>query len=143
MKLHQYIGICLFLYPLVALSEQYLCVPDKMTGFAYDAKKKEWDYMQFNTNFKWVIAPANNGRDAFVQTKVGDKDPEGYCKQGFNEGGFLFCSGLGGDLKFNRNNGRYLMVFTMGYYVVGKGQWAETDADSGTPMVQIGKCSAF
>lgn len=143
MRTHIYIAVSLLLYPLAALSEQYLCVPDKMTGFSFDARKKEWDYTQFRTNFKYVIAPAKNGRDAFALTKVGEKDPEGYCNKSFNDGGVLFCQTLLGDFRFNKINGRYFMSSTLGYYAVGAGMWAATDADSPDLAIQIGKCSPF
>lgn len=143
MKIRSYFGVCLLLCPLLAFSEQYLCVPDKATGFTFDARTKTWDYATFNTDFRYIVASAKGGMFPFTLTKVGDKDPQGFCKNGFNEGGVLFCDIYGGEFKFNRNNGRYLLAFTFGYYNVGKGLLAETDVDSGTPMIQIGKCSPF
>jgi hypothetical protein len=132
MRTHMCIAVCILLYPVVALSEQYVCVPDKMTGFSYDAGKKEWDYKHFKTNFKYVIAPGKDGQDAFLLTRVGENDPEGRCKNGFNDSGFLFCSTYDGDFKFNKINGRYLKSATdFGYYDVGKNLFAKTDADGG------------
>ena len=131
------------LIPSSAWSDQFLCVPDKMTGFTFDESKNDWTSTTFTTNFKYIIAPTNNGRDSYTLTKVGENEPEGYCKNGFNESGFLFCETFGGELKFNKSNGRYLMSFTYGYYIVGTDDTTKTDKDSGTPMIQIGKCSPF
>jgi len=135
--------LSLFLFSLVASAEQYLCVPDKMTGFAYDEKTKAWITTQFRTDFKYIIASAKNGRDAFTLTKIGEKEPEGYCKDGFNDPGYLHCENLGGYFKFNRANGRYLAVFTLAYYNVGVGLLSQSDSGSDTPAMQIGKCSPF
>lgn len=126
-----------------ATAEQYLCVPDKATGLVYEAQKKEWRVANFALKHKLVITPAKDGKYAFSAIKIGDKQPVHLCKEDFNKLGFLFCNGQEGDLKFNRNNGRYLKAFDQGYYLVGKGLWAETDQDSGTPYLEIGKCSPF
>ena len=136
-------AICLLLFSEPAFAEQYLCVPEKATGFSYDASKREWDYAQFKTDHKYIIAPAGNGRDAFAFTKVGEKLPQGYCKDSFTKAGVLFCLSFEGDLRFNKKNGRYLMVFGDGYYTLGLPGFGESDEDVGTPMVEIGKCSLF
>jgi hypothetical protein len=138
------VSMALLLYPRPALSEQYLCVPDKATGFFYNNITKEWDYARFRTDTRYIIAPAKDGENAYAFTKVGEKDREGYCKKDFNDSGFLFCNTLGGEVRFNRVNGRYMMVFSYAYYNVGApGPIQETDEDSGTPMLQIGKSSPF
>jgi hypothetical protein len=131
-------------FPVLSWSEQYLCIPDEMTGFSYNAKTTRWEITKFRVNFKYVISKPADGKNAFVITEVGKTQAPGYCEKGFNDAGMLFCVGADlGDFKFNRTNGRYLAVFDMGYYLVGKGIWAETDADSGTPAMQIGKCTPF
>lgn len=98
-----------------AMSEEYLCAPDKMTGLAFDAEKEKWDCTQFKTDFKYLISPAKNGRNAFSLIKVDDDVPEGYCKNKFIGAGYLFCDVLGGELKFNRKGGRSQMSFTYDY----------------------------
>lgn len=136
--------IAALLFPGSALSEQYLCVPDKATGFYYDKYTETWEYATFRTDKRYVISPARDGENAYRFTKIGEKDPDGYCKNEFNESGFLFCSTFGGDVKFNRINGRYLSVFTYAYTDVGTpGFLQTTDEDSGTPMIEIGKCSPY
>jgi hypothetical protein len=127
-----------------AFAEQYLCTPDAVTGFVYRRAAKRWVTTQFNKDFKYLIASSKNGRDAYTITKSGERDPDGYCQDDFNDAGYLFCSGFTvGDFNFNRRNGRYLIVFTDGYYSVGKGMRAATDEESGTPSIEIGKCTPF
>ena len=128
-----------------AYADQYLCTADKATGFAYNKKTKAWDYTQFKTNVQYVISPAKDGNNAFTWTAIGGNESiGGSCKDDFNVAGILFCNTFGGQIRFNRNNGRYLMDFTLAYYTVGiPGPIKETDEDSGTPMLQIGKCVPF
>lgn len=144
MKSWQSIFLIALLLPAISWSEQYLCIPDKMTGFSYNPNTKDWEITRFRVDFKFIISKPVGGKYAFTLTKVGTSEYWGACDKGFNDQGFLFCSGADlGELRFNRINGRYLADFDMGYYVVGKGMWAETDADSGAPAMQIGKCTPF
>ncbi len=142
MKTNKSISVLLLLMPIYAHSEQYLCTPDKITGFSYSSKEKQWVYANFKKDFQYVITPTKS-EFAFSLVKVGDRNSTGGCKEGFNDAGFLFCEIPEGDFKFNKKNGRYLMVSDMGYYLVGKGMWAETDADSSDLALQIGKCKPF
>jgi hypothetical protein len=126
-----------------ALAGQFLCVPDKATGFYYNRSTKEWDYAKLQTN-KFMISPANDGQNAYTVTKIGAKDVPGSCKNDFNNAGVLFCRGWGTEIKFNRGNKRYVRVYWAAYYNVGiPGPFPETDEDSGTPLVEIGKCAPF
>jgi hypothetical protein len=127
----------------VARAEQYLCVPDGMTGFSFDKSKKAWVKTNFTVNYKYLIAPAKNGKDTWAITRVGEKEPFGWCEKDFNDGGFLFCDPMGGEFKFNKLNGRYLAATTLGYYAVGPDMWAKTDEDSSDVEMEIGKCSPF
>ena len=142
MKMIKHVSVLLLLIPLYANSEQYVCTPEKMTGFKYDSQKKKWEYTRFKTDFQYVLTPGK-GEFAFKLAKVGDTNPTGGCEKTFNDKGFLFCSIPDGDFKFNKLNGRYLLVSDLGYYLVGKGMWAETDADSGDLALQIGTCKPF
>ncbi|CAD6532380.1 hypothetical protein LMG28727_02929 [Paraburkholderia kirstenboschensis] len=142
MGMIKHVSVLLLLIPFYAHSEQYVCTPEKMTGFKYDSQEKKWNYAKFKTDFQYVLTPGK-GKFAFNLVKVGDANPTGGCEKGFNDAGFLFCSIPDGDFKFNKFNGRYLLVSDIGYYLVGKGMWAETDEDSGDLAFQIGKCKPF
>jgi hypothetical protein len=126
-----------------AFAEQFLCVPDKATGFYYDKVTNKWDYTKINSN-NFIISPSNDGQYAYTFTEVGYKGPTpGWCERDFNNAGMLFCTGFHGDLKFNRVNRRYLRVFSDAYITVGIAPLKETDENSGMPMVEIGKCEPF
>jgi hypothetical protein len=144
MKMAKQVSVLLLLLQILgyAHAEQYLCTPEKMTGFKFDSKTNKWEYAKYKTDFQYVITPGN-GKFALNLIRVGDDSPAGGCKNGFNDEGFLFCGIPDGDFKFNKINGRYLLVNDMGYYLVGKGMWAETDRDSGDLAIQIGKCKPF
>lgn len=139
--------IYLLLCAHTAFADQFLCVPDKATGFAYNRITKQWDTATLKTN-QFLIAPAKNvgfKLGAYAVTDIGEKDNlPGYCEKDFNEAGMLFCDTFGGEIKFNKSNRRFLRVFYFAYYTVGiPGPDKETDEDSGTPMLEIGKCTSF
>jgi hypothetical protein len=125
-------------------------MPDKAIGFVYDAPSTKWVSTQFDTTkMKYVIAPANNNPGyAYSWTQEGEKTPNGFFRDGFNRAGVLVGKTIGGEVRFNKNNGRYLMFHILGYYTVGIplpefSHNQETDENTGTPMLQIGKCSPF
>ena len=140
------VACCHLFASAAAAAEQYICVPDKATGFHYDKGAEDWEVTRFKTDSKYVVAAAKDGRNAFTWTKIGSQNSTdvGYCKDDFNNVRMLFCDIFGGQIKFNRTNGRYIFVFYLGYYDVGiPGPISETDESSGTPMIEIGKCSPF
>src|SRR6266700_562863 len=124
-----------------ALAEQYLCVPDKATGFAYDINSKDWGYTRFKTDKKYLIAPSKEKEYVYAFTEVGDKSPIAYCEKDFNSGGYLFCNQLEIDVKFNKVDMRFQMISSGGY--VGGGLGGLSEAKAGGLWVQIGKCSPF
>jgi hypothetical protein len=126
-----------------ALAEQYLCVPDKATGFFYNKNMKEWQTTTLNVS-QFVISPSTDRKFAYRVKDMEEKALPGYCDKDFNEAGILVCETFGGDLRFNKTNGRFLRVFEGAYYTVGiPGPFKESDEDSGTPMIEIGKCTSF
>lgn len=102
--------------------------------------------MEFKTDFKYVISPAGEVGKPYKFMKVGETDPEGYCRDGFNDADLLLCEAYGEDFRFNRNNGRYLDYFFLAYYDVRMkdiNNKPKTDEGSPTPAMQIGKCYPF
>jgi hypothetical protein len=57
-------AIALTFIATVASADQYICVPDKATGFTYNKMTKHWDSTNFNTDMKYVVAPAKPGESA-------------------------------------------------------------------------------
>jgi len=123
--------------------EQYLCVADKSTGFGYNNRSKEWGVRSFVTDKKYLISPTSSPTKRFLITQVGEKTPTGFCEDGFNDAGFLLCTMIAGEFKFNRNTGRFLLSYLYGYFTVGLEAPPTTDENSDTPYLEIGKCSPF
>src|SRR6266581_3355011 len=96
-----------------ALAEQYLCVPDKATGFAYDINSKDWGYTRFKTDKKYLIAPSKEKEYVYAFTEVGDKSPIAYCEK---------------DVKFNKVDMRFQMISSGGYVGGGLGGLSEAKA---------------
>jgi hypothetical protein len=126
-------------------AEQYLCVPDHATGFSYNKVLKSWDVATFKTERKYIITTRKD-QAGFIVEEVGGGMPILGCDKRFDGYGFLFCSGPLGfyDFKFNKRNGRYILIYSKGYTDVNLGfEWSATDQESDTPFIEIGKCSAF
>jgi len=132
----------------VADAEQYLCITDYSTGFSYSDNSKSWGPTSFKTaDYNYIISGAKEkSRDLVVQknskykvTQVGKNYSECSCKENFNEYGILSCNCLGGKFIFNKDNGRFLKTYLIGYTYIEKGQ----DENSNTPYMSIGKCSPF
>jgi hypothetical protein len=107
--------LAFFLLPVIApvrAVEQYLCVPEMATGFAFNKTTKQWQTAKLSTG-QFVISPSKDGKAAYGVTDIGDKGEglPGYCDKDFNDAGILFCTTFGGELKFNKVNRRFLRVF--------------------------------
>ena len=140
------ITILLLLNPLIAGAEQYLCVPDKATGFAYNKNSRTWEQANLTTNRKYIVSKSDDEhfkRYAFVVIEIGQTIPRAICEKGFSDGGYLECLGVF-DFRFNKKNGRYILTHTLfGYIDVLPNGYFPTDEKSTTPFIEIGKCSPF
>jgi len=133
--------VSLLIISAFAHAEQYWCVADSAVGFKYNASNKNWEQATFNVDdSEYIISKAdpNSARSKRLQglveylvTKVGNKYAHIFCKEGFTEN-ILSCSGLGSELTFNKNNGRYMHIHGIGYVEDEKGD---------APHIEIGKCS--
>lgn len=128
--------------------EQYLCVTELATGFIYDNNTKQWKSTKFSDKPTYVISKAKGSDVAFWITEVGEKSPDGWCNEGFNNRGYLFCDSFFGKFRFNRTNSRFIQFNWLGYIEVGqdgfdKSKEKITDDNTDTPMMKIGKCSPF
>lgn len=135
--------VCLLLSDIAYAGEQYLCTADRASGFWFNKSSKEWEHTTFKANSKYVISKPDDGSSAFVVREIGRDFPNAWCKDTFNEAGFLLCEGIGGDFKFNRKNGRFISAHLLGYFNVVPGVNEITDTTSDTPYLEIGKCSPF
>jgi len=135
--------IFFLLFTGVAVAEQYLCVAEHSTGFSYDKATKEWKNTNFKTSTNYLVSKADGTKYAWQVTEIGKTRPSFRCESDFDEYGYLSCSGIGGDLNFNKKNGRFLHSYLIGYYIVLPEVNKLTDEGSDTPFIEIGKCSPF
>ncbi len=147
MKLLGIVGVILIRVILLPVmegnaQEKYLCVPDLITGFRYNNYSKTWEQANFKTDYKYIITRSQFKEYAFDVIKIGDNYPTSLCKEGFKYG-VLHCSGTT-NFKFNKKNGRYLKTYVIGYWTVDPDcNIVPTDEKSGSPYIEIGKCSLF
>jgi hypothetical protein len=135
---------------VMAASVNYVCVGQEATGFRMNKQTHEWNTENFRTR-KYVIRSPKKGpnqtqganESVLEVSEVGnEKSIPMYCKADFNQGGYLFCSGLGENFNFNRETLRFLHYFPFGYVDPPTGSfWG--DEGEATPFIEIGKCSAI
>jgi len=138
------LAIFFILVASIVHAEQYLCIADSAVGFSFNKTTKMWERTNFSINdFKYVISESKLKDLAYQITQMGYNIPHSFCKDSFNEYGFLNCSGFG-EFKFNKKNGRFISSYLIGYYNVLPEMNNITDENSGdTPSITIGKCSPF
>jgi hypothetical protein len=149
--------------PLIMASpvsaEQWLCVADSATGFRFDKQRSVWVQATFATTEKYVVSRAEKGRwpkaadgqeVVWVVTKTGSDFPSHWCTTDFTENGALICKGIGSELLLSRENLRYLLTYTIGYWnevpkrLANRGRQDLMGPEgSNTPHVEIGRCSKF
>jgi len=130
-----------FVVSFAFADEQYLCTADSSSGFYFYKAAKSWQRTTFKADSKYTISKPEGSKWAFVVRKVPDFSPIAVCEDGFDKTGLLFCKGTGYDFRFNRNNGRYLAAYLLGYFNV-PGTNDKADATSDTPfIIEIGTCS--
>jgi len=136
------IAILLLSRPFLADAEQYLCIAEKSAGFHYVESSGNWQGTTFRTDAKYIISKME-GKDSYKVTKVGNKLPLATTEKGFTKTGVIFFEGMvEGEFRFNKNNGRFIYIWALGYYNVSP-ELNMTDKDSDTPFIEIGKCSPF
>ena len=136
--------------PTKGPTEKFLCVVEKSSGLSYNSALKDWQSTVFRADKKYIVSPAMSPfpdlfkpENAFEITELGDSIRTGWCKAGFTKDGFLFCDMFGGEFKFDRNSGRFLVSYTMGYFAVPPDSINTPAENDNTPYVAIGKCSSF
>jgi hypothetical protein len=124
-------------------TEQYLCVVDKASGFAYDQDRKQWKAAAFNPDKKYLISESIPPSKGFHVTELGQKKPLVVCDLAFVMESYLQCEGLLHDFLFNKSSGRFLHIYSYGYYNVPPDLIDTPDESNDTPLLEIGKCSRF
>ena len=135
-------------FPLLinaTFAEDYLCIADMATGFKYNQDDKSWEGSGFRVkDSRYLISPLENNA-AYNVKRYGQTGVMSRCKDGFNEIGNLFCKGTF-DISFNKNNGRFVLTHTFGYFNVlpdskdDSELIRKSDQESATPFIEIGMC---
>ena len=127
-------------------AEDYLCIADMATGFRYNQNDKSWEGSGFRVkDSRYLISPLENNA-AYNVKRFGASIVMSRCKDDFNEVGNLFCKGTL-DISFNKNNGRFVLTHTFGYFNVlpdsndDSELIRKSDQESATPFIEIGMCS--
>jgi hypothetical protein len=138
----------IFFISISCHAENYLCVADKASGFQFT--ESNWEVANFKTDNKYLVKASDLESVQYQVTKIGNDLPVILCKQGFNSGGFLHCDDggpldmlglvVGEHFSFNQKSLRFMRVVPRGYINVVPGNNI-SDQISGTPHIEIGKCS--
>jgi len=133
---------CILCSSIPCYADQFLCVAGGITGFSYEAPSDEWKETSFiDKDSKYLVSKNESEHAVWKVTQVGEQFAFAYCRKDFNKHGFLSCSGHDGEFRMQKENGRFLKTYTLGYYNVLPSVNNITDNSSGTPTLEIGKCS--
>jgi hypothetical protein len=130
----------------------YLCTGEQATGFGMNSKTHAWTVQKFRTR-KYIIRAPIKGPNApggayaavvavYEVGKVDAANATAFCDKDYNEAGFLFCSGLGEDLNFNRQTLRFVHWFPYGYIDPPESSFWGKEGEA-TPFMEIGTCTAI
>lgn len=139
------LAIILFLLSPPALAESYLCTAEQLAGFIYNPSSQSWQGAASATADTFIVKHSsedgskNIGPPWFVSER--GKDFGIACANDFDEHGYLYCQGLGGDFMMNRNTLRFRHLNDRGYVVDNYKPHAPEGKQS--PYMKIGHCEAY
>lgn len=115
---------------LVSAQTAYLCMPNGASGISWNASTKKWGHANFNVkNIKYLLKKT----DAGWEWSTFGKSFSQKCGE-ISASGILDCAIIGGQLRFNKQNLRYLNTYIYGYIDGG-------DNNDNTPGIEFGECS--
>jgi len=133
-------------------SESYLCSGEQAMGFGMNSKTRVWSAQKFRSrNFiirvpiKGPTAPSGAYSATLAVYEVGKvnaANATAFCDKGYNDKGYLFCTGLGEELNFNRDTMRFVHWFPFGYIDPPESSFWGKEGEA-TPFMEIGKCTAI
>jgi hypothetical protein len=124
-----------------AAEQRYECAAGAITGFMFSAGEGAWKGASDRVDTKFLIVPQDKSREmAYMVYRAGQQYADAYCKEDFNEYGYLNCQKGSWIFKFNKRSGRFLYVSAEGYINVAP-ELKITDETSAAPYMLIGKCS--
>ncbi len=126
-----------------AQTTAWLCISDQASGFAN--KSGSWTSGTFTAGSKYIIKESRQPGVAWEVREFGSTAtaPDATCKQTFTPKRILNCEGFLTEYHFNAATGRFLRIYSAGYWTYIPGD-KDFGADTGdTPAIQIGTCSGL
>ena len=145
LKMSRLLPLLLLLVTASAHAESYLCTAEQLAGFIYDPVEQSWKAGASVTEATFIVkhttedGSKNIGPAWFVSER--DKEFGIACQDEFDERGFLYCRGLGGDFMMNKKTLRFRHINDSGYVVdeykphLPEGKQA--------PYMKIGTCKPY
>ena len=125
--------------PVFAEDESYVCVAESAVGFDYNNTSSQWESKDFKTDSKYVVSKSSDVSKGWEVKKVGQSEGTS-CGSGFDENGFIRCSGIL-DFLMNNKSLRYIVAHIYGYVIKDYPKGGPLEEGSLTPYLEIGKCS--
>lgn len=137
-----YLIVFLLLLSNLVFADFYLCQSTQISGFVFQSSSGKW------------IGDGNAADNIYRVSKTADKaginigtvwtvhestkDFGMACNEDFDEQGFLFCSGLGGNFKMNNKTLRFRHLIDIGYVVE---RYTNSQPEGKySPQMRIGEC---
>ena len=125
--------------PAFAEDDSYICVAESAVGFDYNKTSSQWQRKDFKTESKYVVSKSSDGSKGWEVKKIGQSEGTP-CRSGFDENGFIRCSGIL-DFLMNNKSLRYIVAHIYGYVIKDYPKGGPLEEGSLTPYLEIGKCS--
>lgn len=126
------------LLPAASAAESWLCIPDSSTGFDYNTGTKQWERVNFTSPEKFIVRRSKSERYTWEVVESGDAFATYYCKDDFDQFGFLRCSTLA-EFVFSKVSLKFVIYATYGFFSEGVSTPKGKKPDS--VYVEIGKCT--
>ncbi len=127
------------------MEESYLCITDEATGFKFNKSLDKWESANFKAGRKFLVGREPIYEHAFVVREVGEQMETSWCKQDFDDYGYLHCTGFA-LFNMSKISLRFILVDTGGYIgSVKKDKQGKVtfDPKEHTSYMSIGKCSSL
>jgi len=136
--------LCCILLVEASAMDSYLCVSDISTGFRYNKALDKWEIVNFIGDLnQYIVSRSIDKNFAWEVKRKRESSELSFCKQDFDEYGFLHCeSNI--IFKMNKFNLRFVNINPSGYYnsTLKNDQRVMLYKDgSSTPYIEIGRCS--
>jgi len=149
--------VVLLLSPSASAEDSFLCISNLAAGFFYNKNTRIWKASSFaGVSQQFIIGrPTQESKDLFRKyfqrkiyweiKKLGEKEPFMWCDNDFDDMGNLICDDSVSlyEIRMNSKNGRFLLIYPVGYWSDDKNAKEGERLREGDdmPNMEIGKCS--